>query len=53
MKKKEILKLEQAGYDLDFLARVQPQGNLKVHGRFLEFGDGYLTCLRIYRYPTR
>ncbi|MGY0225731.1 hypothetical protein [Limosilactobacillus fermentum] len=52
MKKKEILQLEQAGYDLDFLARVQPQGNLKCHGRYLEFGDGYLTCLRVWKYPS-
>lgn len=53
MRKKEILRYQQAGYDLDFLAQIQPQGNLKVHSRFIEFGDGYLTCLRIYRYPAQ
>lgn len=53
MRKKEILRYQQAGYDLDFLAQIQPQGNLKVRSRFIEFGDGYLTCLRIYRYPAQ
>lgn len=53
MKKKDILHYESVGYDLDFLARVQPQGNLKRHARYLEFGDGFLTCLRIYKYPSK
>lgn len=52
MKRKEILRLTQAGYDLDFLARIQPQGNLKRHARYLEMGDGYVTCLRVYKYPA-
>ena len=52
LRKKEILKYKEAGYDLDFLASVQTQGNLLVHGRYLEIGDGYLTCLRVYRYPS-
>lgn len=52
MKRKEILRLTQAGYDLGFLARIQPQGNLKRHARYLEMGDGYVTCLRVYKYPA-
>lgn len=52
MKRKEILRLTQAGYDLDFLARIQPQGNLKRHARYLEMDDGYVTCLRVYKYPA-
>ena len=52
MKRKEILRLTQAGYDLDFLARIQPQGILKRHARYLEMGDGYVTCLRVYKYPA-
>ena len=52
MKRKEILRLTQAGYDLDFLARIQPQGTLKRHARYLEMGDGYVTCLRVYKYPA-
>ena len=51
MKKREILELTQAGYDLDFLASVQPQGNLKRYSRYLEMGDGYVTCLRLNKYP--
>ncbi|WP_295730195.1 conjugal transfer protein [uncultured Limosilactobacillus sp.] len=52
MRKRQVLRLQQAGYDLDFLARVQPQGNLKRHARYLQMGDGYVTCLRVYRYPA-
>lgn len=53
MRRKEILKLMNDGYDLDFLARVQPQGNFKRHGRYIETGDGYLTCLRLWKYPAK
>ena len=53
MKRKEIRRYEEAGYDLDFLAKVQTQGNLRVHGRYIEMGDGFLTCLRVYRYPSQ
>ncbi|MGN1284518.1 MAG: conjugal transfer protein, partial [Candidatus Limosilactobacillus intestinavium] len=52
MRKQKVLRLQQAGYDLDFLAQVQPQGNLKRHARYLEIGDGYVTCLRVYKYPA-
>ncbi|HJA23029.1 MAG TPA: conjugal transfer protein [Candidatus Limosilactobacillus intestinavium] len=52
MRKQKVLRLQQAGYDLDFLAQVQPQGNLKRHARYLEMGDGYVTCLRVYKYPA-
>lgn len=53
MKKKDIRHYEEANYDLDFLAQVQPQGNMQVHSRYIEMGDGYLTVLRIYRYPAQ
>ena len=53
MKKKDIRRYEEVNYDLDFLAQVQPQGNMQVHSRYIEMGDGYLTVLRIYRYPAQ
>jgi len=53
VKKKDIRRYEEANYDLDFLAQVQPQGNMQVHSRYIEMGDGYLTVLRIYRYPAQ
>lgn len=51
MKTKEKLRLQNEGYDLEFLAQTQPQGNFKRHTRYLEIGDGYVACLRLYRYP--
>ncbi len=37
VKKKDIRRYEEANYDLDFLAQVQPQGNMQVHSRYIEF----------------
>lgn len=53
MKRSQILKYQAAGYDLEWLSKVQTQGNFKAHGRYLEMGDGYVTCLRVYKYPPR
>ncbi len=53
MKRKEILRLSQEGYDLPLIARTQPVGNLKNFSRYLAEGDGYIACLRLYRYPSR
>lgn len=52
MRKKEILKLQQHGYDLPMIARTQPIGNVHAFSRYLAEGDGYIACLRIYRYPA-
>lgn len=51
MNKKERLRLEQAGFQLELIAKTQPQGNLKKHSQYLQFGDGYVACLRVYRFP--
>lgn len=52
MNNRKQRELEQEGYDLDFLAHVQPQGNFKRHSHYIETGDGYFTCLRIFKYPA-
>lgn len=52
MKRKEVLRLQNEGYDLNMLAHVQPQGNFKRHSKYLQIGDGFVACLRIYRYPA-
>ena len=51
MKKKELLELESAGYQLEMISKTQPQGNVKQHSQYLQFGDGYVACLRVYHYP--
>lgn len=52
MKTKEMLKLQNDGYDLELIAHTQPMGNFKRHTRYLEVGDGYMASLRLYRYPA-
>ena len=42
MKKKELLELESAGYQLEMISKTQPQGNVKQHSQYLQFGDGYV-----------
>ena len=46
-------KLRKAGYDLAFLSRVQPQGNIDFRpDRYYLSGDGAHTILHVYGYPT-
>lgn len=51
MNRREIMRLEEQGYDLEMIAQTQPQGNVKRHSQYLQFGDGYVACLRFYKYP--
>ncbi|UJS28988.1 ATP-binding protein (plasmid) [Macrococcoides canis] len=57
-KKKEKKRLtkpkhyELEGYDLEYIAEVQPQGGIKFGERFIENGMGYQACLLIYDFPN-
>ncbi|WP_304251277.1 conjugal transfer protein [Limosilactobacillus gastricus] len=53
MDKKRIAQLQNNGWDLPLVARTQPQGNLIEGPQYLQEGDGYVACLRIYKYPSR
>lgn len=50
--KKDIRRLNEAGYDLNLIAKTQPQGNVVPHERYLEYGDGYAAILTVYSYPS-
>lgn len=53
LSKKCQRQLKAAGYDLAFLSRVQPQGNIDFrHDRYWVSGDGYHTALLFYEYPS-
>lgn len=43
---------ELEGYDLDLIARVQPQGGIRFTERFIENGMGYQACLLLYDFPN-
>lgn len=43
---------ENKGFNLDFIARVQPQGGLRFDDRNAIAGDGYFSCITITDYPV-
>ncbi|TPR14986.1 hypothetical protein DY052_06050 [Apilactobacillus timberlakei] len=45
-------KMIEAGYDLDFIARTQPEGNFKVHPGYIQQGNTFIAYVDIYKYPT-
>lgn len=45
--KKTARTLSKKGYNLDFIEKTQPQGGLKFDERYIQLGDGYLTCLSV------
>lgn len=53
LSKKKQAELLAQGYDLEFLKRVQPRGNLNFKpDRFFYGGDGVHTILTVCEYPT-
>lgn len=53
LSKRRKRKLEANNYDLDFLSRVQPQGNIDFRpDRYWMSGDGYHTTLHYYEFPS-
>lgn len=49
----KLKKYEKKGYDLDFLARVQPQGGMKIKSNVILKGDGAETILHVTGFPTK
>ena len=46
MKKKELLELESAGYQLEMISKTQPQGNVKQHSQYLTRKTDFLKALK-------
>lgn len=44
-------KLEK-GYNPFFIAEIQSQGGVKFEGSYTRLGDGYLSCIHVYKYQT-
>lgn len=44
-------KLIDHGYNLGFISRTQPQGNVRIHSGYIETGNGYSAFVNIYHYP--
>ncbi|KAF1260965.1 virulence factor [Streptococcus agalactiae] len=55
LSKKKQRQLRADGYDLEFISKIQPQGNVdfEKHDRYWTSGDGYHTVLHYYEYPSK
>ncbi|WP_426273610.1 VirB4 family type IV secretion system protein [Exiguobacterium sp. R-17] len=42
----------QNGYNPTFIQTIQPQGGLRFEPNYVRTGDGYLTCLHVYKYQS-
>lgn len=53
LSKRLVKKYEQEGYDLDFLQKIQPKGNINFKPDLFYYGgDGYYTVLHVVGFPT-
>lgn len=43
---------DEKGYNPHFLAQYQPQGGIKFEPNYVMLGNGYVSCLHIYKYQT-
>lgn len=50
LSKKKQKQLEEAGYDLEFVEKVQPEGGIKFNERLIETGDGFVGVLHMYQF---
>ncbi|MDJ1089882.1 VirB4 family type IV secretion system protein [Macrococcoides caseolyticum] len=50
--KQKIDDFVEDNYDLEFIAKTQPQGGISFHENYIKKGDGYEACLTIYDYPS-
>jgi len=50
LSEKEKNKLKKNGYDLNFLAKIQPQGGITFGEKYINTGDSHIGCLHIYSF---
>lgn len=50
-KSDEEVKVEK-GYNPNLVAAIQPQGGIKFEPNYIRLGDGYITCLHVYKYQS-
>lgn len=51
IKKKESNHFKNSDFDLDFISKIQPAGNIIFKENYIKKGDGFETCVEIYDYP--
>lgn len=43
---------EEKGYNPTLIAKIQPQGGIKFNDSYVRLGDGYLSCVHVYKYQN-
>ena len=51
IKKKESNHFKNSDFDLEFISKIQPAGNIIFKENYIKKGDGFETCIEIYDYP--
>ena len=51
IKKKESTHFKNSDFDLEFISKIQPAGNIIFKENYVKKGDGFETCVEIYDYP--
>lgn len=51
IKKKESNHFKSSDFDLEFISKIQPAGNIIFKENYIKKGDGFETCIEIYDYP--
>ena len=49
--KKESNHFKNSDFDLEFISKIQPAGNIIFKENYIKKGDGFETCVEIYNYP--
>lgn len=50
LKERDKNRLKEKGYDLNFISKIQPRGGISFGEKYINAGDGYITCLHIYSF---
>lgn len=51
IKKKESNHFKNSDFDLEFISKIQPAGNIIFKENYIKKGSGFETCVEIYDYP--
>lgn len=51
IKNKESNHFKNSDFDLEFISKIQPSGNIIFKENYIKKGDGFETCVEIYDYP--
>lgn len=51
--RKRLMEYINRGFDLNFAADIEPDGNPYFTSEYMRFGQGFITCLNVFQLPTK